>query len=157
MILHLYQAIPYLFCKTVPMTANDIAISYDALLRQLDDAEIGSEACLACTYDRSEDVVKFSVTQAGWTNPPDEAIRRAVSEGANQPVPTEEETAFAIPANDYRFTQLPWTPEGPSLVMTLLPFFAAPAEALGHEGVFFLRMIKENVLEVVVQLLAPLS
>lgn len=156
MILHLYQAIPYLFCKTQPVV-SDIAAIYAVLLHMLDEAPVGSEACLRCEYERSEDGIRFSVRQTGWANPPDETMRRAVSEGAIQPTPATAETAFVIPAADYRFTQLPWTPEGSSLVMALLPFFATPAEIHDAEGTFFLRMIKENMLEVVVQLLAPLA
>ena len=156
MILHLYQAIPYLFCKTEP-AVSDIAATYGELLRMLDEEPVGSEACLRCGYDRTEDGIRFSVCQTGRANPPDETMRQAVSEGTLQPTPTAEKIAFAISANDYRFTQLPWTPEAPSLVMTLLPFFAAPAEAQDNKGTFFLRMIKENVLEVVIQLLTPLA
>lgn len=157
MILHLYQEIPYLFCPIAPEPVDDIATVYSNLLQKLDDAPIGSEACLEGTYDRTEDAILFSVTKTGWANPPDETIRKAVQEGTLQPMPPQESIAFSIPANDYRFAQLPWTPEGNSLVMTLLPFFASPAEVQDRGGVFYLRLIKENVLEVVAQVLAPLA
>ncbi|MFA6688027.1 MAG: hypothetical protein ACOX6K_00685 [Sphaerochaetaceae bacterium] len=155
MILHLYQAIPYLFHNLVP--TDDLGRTYGILLDHIDAAPAGSEACLACRYGASDDGILFSVQTAGWSNPPDEAIRKAVEQGETVPVPEASRIAFSIPASDYRFTQLPWTPERTSLVQALLPFFAAPEGASPGSGPFYIRMIKEKEFETTVQLLIPLD
>ncbi|MCH3917643.1 MAG: hypothetical protein LKE40_09320 [Spirochaetia bacterium] len=125
--------------------------SYIRLLGKLDKSPSGCEATLQISY-RHSDGIDFEIEKIGFAQPPEKAVQEAVAAGKEIPLP---EHNMEIPAGTYIFEQIPWLPNKESFESSLLSFSCAPG--FPNQGFFFVRLLKENSLEVIMQLLGPLS
>lgn len=134
MLLHLLQDIPYVSFPHLPKDAEQ---AIDMILTHLDYAAVGSEACLRLSS-------LLSVLEGGYQGPPSEEMRLAVERGDVHP---HRKGDFSISAGAYKFIQLPIHPEAKLITQRI--------ESLLSDGpsVVYLRILKESMVELVVQLL----
>jgi hypothetical protein len=138
MILHLFQELPYILDSQNP---NDLPAAYSNMLNRIDRSEIGSEICLGLSS-------VLSVLFTGFQEPPTEEIKKAVENGEILP---QRKKDWAIERGDYHFVQLPITPTAEEIEQELLPY--AEMQSCDGSSLIYLRMVKENLLEVIVQIL----
>lgn len=115
-----------------------LADAYLSVLSFLENEPTGSEACL---------VLSPSLTpiECGYQYPPDDEDKLNVE----KMLPEKEKAHdFAIDAGDYHLEQLEQIPEEGEIESKLAPYVAS-----GSTHDFYLRMIKENALVVVIQLI----
>ncbi len=134
MVLHLLQDIPYVSFPSLPRDGEE-AIAM--MLTHLDSSPAGSEACLHISS-------VLTPLEGGYQDPPGEEMRLAVAKGAIHP---HAKGDFSIEAGDYQFLQLPIEPQAATIAKRL--------EELLSDGpsVIYLRILKESVVELTVQLL----
>jgi hypothetical protein len=138
MILHLFQELPYILDSENP---SDLSSAYGNMLKRIDRSEIGSETCLGLSS-------VLTVLFTGFQEPPTEEIKKAVENGELLP---QRKKDWAIESGDYRFAQLPLTPTAEEIEQILLPY--AAMQSCDGSSMIYLRMVKENLLEVIVQVL----
>lgn len=134
MVLHLLQDIPYVSFPSLPRDGQE-AIAM--MLTHLDSAPTGSEACLRLSG-------VLTTLEGGYQDPPGEEMRLAVAEGAIHP---HAKGDFSIEAGDYQFYQLPIEAQAETIAKRL--------EGILSDGpsVIYLRILKESVVELIIQLL----
>ncbi|WP_320129087.1 hypothetical protein [uncultured Sphaerochaeta sp.] len=138
MILHLFQELPYILDTENP---RDLSLAYGDLLDRIDRSEIGSEICIALSP-------VLTVLFTAFQEPPTEELRQAVAQGLPHPKRKQDIT---IASGDYHFVQLPMTPTKEEVEQILLPL--SEMQACDGASTIYIRMIKENLLEVIVQVL----
>ncbi len=141
MILHLIQDMPY---KDFSTSTSDLCQVYDQMLMWIDKAPTGSEACIQTSS-------LLNVLRTGFQNPPTKEIRQAVEQGAVHPL---QEKDFAIQPGSYTFFQLLGTPTKDEVV----PLLEKTLADILQDGpcCIYLRLLKENDIAVIAQLLLPL-
>lgn len=134
MVLHLLQDIPYVSFPNLPKEGEK-AIAM--VLTHLDNAPTGSEACLHISS-------VLTPLEGGYQEPPGEEMRLAVEKGEIHPYPKGD---FCIASGTYQFIQLHIEAQAGILAKQL--------EEILSDGpsVIYLRILKESVLELIVQLL----
>ncbi len=135
MILHLFQQIPY---KQLSLPGDSLEACWQAALEKADTMETGCELCLETQPD-------LSVTRYGWADAPDEDDKNRIAEGiADKQKPHD----FAIEPGRWRFEQLEYLPDRDEIRREMNPYVAER-----NAGPLYIRIIKENALELAVQLL----
>lgn len=135
MILHLFQQIPY---KQLSLPGDSLEACWQAALEKADTMETGCELCLETQPD-------LSVTRYGWADAPDEDDKNRIAEGiADKQKPHD----FAIEPGRWRFEQLEYLPDRDEIRREMNPYVAERSA-----GPLYIRIIKENALELAVQLL----
>ena len=134
MLLHLLQDIPYISFSDLP---KDGEKAIEKMLGFLDSAPVGSEACLHITSI-------LTTLEGGYQDPPGEEMRLAVEKGEIHP---HAEGDFSIEAGSYKFLQLPIAPQADLIANRLLELLS------DGPSVIYLRILKESVVELVVQLI----
>jgi len=134
MLLHLLQDIPYVSFPSLPRDGEE-AIAM--MLKHLDNAPVGSEACLHISS-------VLSPLEGGYQDPPGEEMRLAVERGDIHP---HAKGDFSIASGSYQFLQLHIEPQARTIAKRL--------EELLSDGpsVIYLRILKESVVELIVQLI----
>ncbi len=134
MVLHLLQDIPYVAFPDLP---KDGEMAIEEMLRFLDNAPVGSEACLHISS-------VLTPLEGGYQDPPGEDMRLAVERGEKHP---HKKGDFSIEAGSYKFLQLPIAPEAEVIAKRL-------SQLLGDgPSVIYLRILKESAVELIIQLL----
>ncbi len=134
MLLHLLQDIPYVAFSNLP---KDGEKAIEEMLKFLDSAPVGSEACLHISS-------VLTTLEGGYQDPPGEDMRIAVEKGEKHP---HKKGDFSIEAGAYKFLQLPIAPEADVIAKRL-------SQLLGDgPSVIYLRILKESVVELIIQLL----
>ncbi len=107
------------------------------MLSFLDNAPVGSEACLHISSI-------LTPLEGGYQDPPGEEMRLAVEKGAIHP---HVKGDFSIEAGSYKFYQLPIAADAGIIAQRL--------QVLLSDGpsVIYLRVLKESVVELIIQLL----
>lgn len=135
MVLHLLQDIPYISFSNLP---KDGEKAIEMMLTHLDNAPTGSEACLQFSS-------VLTPLEGGYQEPPGEEMRLAVEKGEIHPY---AEGDFSIASGDYQFMQLHSEPQARTIAKEL-------EKILGDgPSVIYLRILKESVVELVIQLLS---
>jgi hypothetical protein len=134
MLLHLLQDIPYVSFSDLP---RDGEKAIAMMLTHLDNAPTGSEACLHISS-------VLTTLEGGYQDPPGEEMRLAVEKGEIHP---HVKGDFSIEAGSYKFLQLHIEPQAEAIARQL--------EEILSDGpsVIYLRILKESVVELIVQLL----
>ncbi|AEV29725.1 hypothetical protein SpiGrapes_1932 [Sphaerochaeta pleomorpha str. Grapes] len=138
MILHLFQEMPYILDSE---NAKTLFQAYGTMLERIDRSAIGSEACIALSS-------VLTVLFSGHQDPPDEVTKLAIEQGKTIP---ERKKDWAIEPGDYNFVQLPFTPTAEQIEEELQPLLER--QACDGCSTIYIRMIKENLLEVIVQVI----
>jgi len=142
MILHLYQDLPYreVLSEGLSVTKSSCAVAFDTIMRHLDGCGTGTDACICCEAHISDELVSRHCRAIVYSEP---------SRASLAPVDM-------IPAGDYRFLQLPYTPNrGEELEPLIASFLLEQPGEVNSTQSFFIRLFKERPLVVVVQLFAP--
>ncbi|MBI9094401.1 MAG: hypothetical protein JEY71_05925 [Sphaerochaeta sp.] len=134
MVLHLLQDIPYISFSNLP---KDGEKAIAMMLTHLDNAHTGSEACLQISS-------VLTPLEGGYQEPPGEEMRLAVEKGDIHPYPKGD---FSIASGSYQFMQLHIEPQANTIAKQL--------EEILCDGpsVIYLRILKESVVELIIQLL----
>jgi hypothetical protein len=138
MILHLFQEMPYILDTENP---GNLLHSYGKMLDRIDNSAIGSETCIGLSS-------VLTVLFTGYQDPPTEEMKQAVEQGLSIP---ERKKDWVIEPGDYYFVQLPLTPTAAEIEKELQPL--VERQACDGSSNIYLRMVKENLLEVIVQVL----
>lgn len=138
MILHLFQEMPYILDSG---NAKTLSQAYGTMLQWIDSAAIGSEACIGLSS-------VLTVLFTGHQDPPDEKTRLAIEQGNTIP---ERKKDWAIEPGDYHFVQLPLTPTAEEIEGELQPI--VERQACDGCSTIYIRLLKENLLEVIVQVI----
>lgn len=114
----------------------------------IDDMAIGSETCF-CYHFYFEDV--FLKTDLIWsgTRKPLTKKEKEIIESGFPPIPRDDEHLF-IPVGKYSLLQTIPFDDKSKLIRSILPFTSKK-----QEGKLYVRFVKENVLECVMQLFFP--
>jgi len=142
MILHLYQDVPYrIALRTGEDRETSCAQGYDYLLAILDNQGGGTDSCLFCKAEPVDEILHKSCDGIFMNSPGD----------AREPL-------SAIPHGTYRFIQLPFTPmEGSGIEPLVGQCLFSKTSGKEHTGRFYIRLLKENLFETVVQLFIPVA
>lgn len=138
--LHLLQEIQYQ--KTVNF--DSLEKCYEALYNGLFDMPLMGEYCLSINYSCS-DIVSFSLNCCAFKEPPTPEDKEAVDN--LRPLKAIENPAFVLESKDYDFEQLMYLPQPESLQASLIKYCTKSS------GVINLRLLRENVVEFVAQIL----
>ncbi|MDD4010918.1 MAG: hypothetical protein PHI83_02100 [Sphaerochaetaceae bacterium] len=139
--LNLIQDLCYLDLEQSQMSLEK---AYLCALQVMAKRGPGFEVCLKCRY-KAENLTAFLVESVGFSKEPDEQVRRAVENLEELKRP--ENPLFAIQKGEYSLCQLPYAPEPEDLFSALIRVIQKT------EGTIYIRLIKESMLEVVVQTL----
>jgi len=135
MILHLFQQIPYI---SLGLSETKLPEAYLAVLSFIENAQTGSEACLVVDP-------RLKPLQCGYQNPSDEEDRILVKKLLPQ---KDKPHDFIISQGDYQLVQLQTIPNEGEIEAELSCYIASQSK-----NNLYIRMIKENAMELVIQLI----
>lgn len=138
---------PLVYTKEQLTDKQDISQIYSALIKKLDDSEVGSEACIEFSYE-SNDSINIYAEKAGFALPPTEEVQKAVLEGEEIPLPSHD---MKIKEGKYKFIQIPILPEKENLFSVLIPFICTNTS--NKKGTFHIRLLKENAIAIIFQII----
>lgn len=138
--LHLLQEIQY----QTRREASNLTDCYRHVLDTMFTVPVGTEQCLAVSYT-CEDSVQFKLECHAVKNPPTPQDKEAVDN--IKAIPKVKNPAFCIETGTYEFEQLLILPQPAELTALLLRYCSA------QSGLVYLRLLRENALEFIVQIL----
>ncbi len=135
MVLHLFQQLPY---KRLALPSSQLQECWSHALAKADNMETGSELCIV--LDPSLKAIDY-----GWKKAPSGEERLLVAQG----LPDKEQSFdFSLAPGTWNFEQLDHLPEKGTIREECGPYVAQRGK-----NPLYLRLIKENALVLVVQLL----
>jgi hypothetical protein len=147
--LNLFQ--PIVYNKETITQTQDIESAYQLLIKKLDNSKTASEGCINIKY-YSEDNISFEIKEVGFADQPDQSVIDAVQNGEEIPLKNYD---MEIPPGKYKFIQLPFLPTQENLFATLMQISCS--NNLKAEGNFYLRLLKENSLVIIAQVIILLE
>lgn len=121
--------------------------SLDELIEKTIHAPVGYDAMIKAEYSFREEQLSISFISSGERNGYTEDEKKIIETGGI--LARKEEETEEIPAGRYIFEQLPILPEAKILPRIILPYTKE------KEGLFYIRLFKESILECIAQLLFP--
>jgi hypothetical protein len=142
-----------------PLVYNKIEINeddnidkiYSSLIKKLDNSPIGCEAIISFNY-KIADGISIDFLEVGFASSPSDEVRIAVEKAEEIPL---GEYDIEIPSGKYEFVQLPLIPEYNALYSTFIPFIYSSSSK--KEGTFHFRLLKENALVILSQIILKLE
>lgn len=138
--LHLFQEIQY----QRAYDALELDSCYASVIEGMFSIPIGSEICLSIAYS-CNDSVSFKLLLKAEKDPPSPTDKDAADNGL--PLPSIQNPAFQIERGTYSFEQLTELPTPGRLHSFLYRYCTA------RQGVLLLRLMRENAVEFVAQVL----
>ncbi len=147
--LNLFQ--PIVYNKETILQPQDIESTYQLLIKKLDKSKTASEGCINIKY-YSEDNITFEIEEVGFADQPDQSVIDAIKKGEKIPLKNYD---MEIPCGKYKFIQLPILPTQENLFATLMQISCT--NNLKSEGNFYLRLLKENSIVILAQVIMALE
>lgn len=147
--LNLFQ--PIVYNKESNSLAQDIETAYLLLIKKLDKSKTASEACINIKYF-CEDKISFEITEFGFADQPSKEVVEAVNKGEEIPLVEHD---MEIPPGKYKFIQLPFLPTQENLFSTLMQITCS--NNVKNSGNFYLRLLKENAITIIAQIILTLE
>jgi len=118
--------------------------TFEVLSKELQKIESDGEFCVHCHYN-CEDTLKIKVIEIGYKNAPTPEEKEIVDN--LKPALKMENPDFEIKIGDYDAYQFPIVLTKKNLIFNFIPLIKK------NEGDFYFRMIKENAIQIVLQVL----
>ena len=140
--LHLLQELQYKNHKI----EKDLSFpeTFEVLINEIQKIENDGEYCVHCHY-RCEDNLQIKVIEIGYKNAPTPKEKEIVDN--LKPALKMKNPDFEIKVNDYNAYQFPIVLTKKNLIFNFIPLIKK------NEGDFYFRMIKENAIQIVLQVL----
>ena len=133
-----------------PLTYRRTETGFNELIRTMLTAPTGTDSFIRYDFTFTDAGAEFRASDSGMKSPLSDEEKKRIESGLSPLVRDDEDTA--IPAGRYAFEQFPDLAEESGLTMTL----AGLLSVRGAENSIYVRLYKENVLELVMQAFRPL-
>jgi len=142
---------PIVYNKEKELQTQDINTVYQFLIKKLDNSGIASEACININFETS-DSISFNIDEVGYAPTPTQEIIDAVQSGEIIPLMDHD---MEIKSGLYKIVQLPFLPDDTNLYSTLMQITCSNLK--DSRGNLYLRLIKENSIVILAQVIIPLE
>jgi len=142
---------PIIYNKETVIETQDIESLYQLLIKKLDNNGVASEACINIEYINNDNI-SFKILEAGFASTPTDDVIEAVKKGKE--IPLFEHDMEIVPGK-YKFIQLPFLPTQENLFATLMQISCS--QNFNQKGSFYLRLLKENSLVILAQVILKLK
>ena len=133
-----------------PLTYRREETGFNALIRTMLSAPVGTDSFIRYDFTFSDAGAVFSYRDSGMKTPLSDGEKKRIESGLSPLVRDDEDTA--IPSGRYAFEQYPDLSEESMLTMTLAGIIGFS----GAQNTVYVRLYKENALELVMQAFRPL-
>ena len=134
-----------------PIVYKSVGMDFNSMLKKCLLSPTGSECSIQYDFSFSDEGINLKYVKSGFKTPPSEEEKKTIERG-DVPMRREDEDFF-IPEGTYLFEQYPDIVEEAMLGTSLLQILSIK----GGEGTVYVRILKENTLECVMQALRPFN
>ncbi len=142
---------PIVYNKEKEIQTQDIFDVYQYLIKKLDNSGVAAESCINFQYETT-DSIDFFIREVGYAPTPTQEVIDAVQQGDTIPLMEHD---MEIQIGLYKIIQLPFLPDKNNLYSTLMQITCSNLTT--STGNLFLRLIKENSIVILAQVLIPLE